>query len=144
MSFKRPTTKTIKAPRNKGRNKGFTLVEILVSLSIIAIAMGALIQASGDNTNSLSYLKQKSLAHWVAMNEITRLEVERNWPSLGTDKDDVEMAGHTWYWTRTTEKTANENIRQISFVVYLDEDRERNLTHLVSFLIKPMNGSKIK
>jgi len=116
---------------------GFTLVEILVALSIIAISMGALIKSSGDSAYSLSYLKQKSIAHWVAMNEITRLEVRRKWPSLGTDKDDAEMAGHTWYWVRTIEKTANANIRQVSLVIYADEDRQQNVAHLVSYLFKP-------
>ncbi len=119
------------------RQYGFTLVEILVALSIIAIAMGALMKASGDDAYSLSYLKQKSIGHWVAMNEVVRLEVEKKWPSLGTDKDDAEMAGHTWYWTRTTEKTASANIRQVSFVIYADENRKHNVAHLVSYLIKP-------
>jgi len=119
------------------RQHGFTLVEILVALSIIAISMGALMKSSGDNTYSLSYLKQKSIGHWVAMNEVTRLEVQRKWPSLGTDKDDAEMAGHTWYWTRTIDKTANANVRQVSFVIYADEDRQQNVARLISYLFKP-------
>ncbi|MDQ1363726.1 MAG: ral secretion pathway protein, partial [Pseudomonadota bacterium] len=53
--------------------RGFTLVEILVALTIIAIAMAALIKASGDYTASTSYLKQKTLAHYVAMNELNAL-----------------------------------------------------------------------
>jgi len=118
-------------------NKGFTLIEILVALAIIAISLGAIISASGTQAQQAAYLKQKSIAHWVAMNEITKLQVENKFPDIGDEKGSSEMAGHTWYWTRTTKKLAlTKSIREVSFQVYADKDQKDKLTQLSSAVIK--------
>lgn len=130
--------------QNKHSCSGFTLIEILVALTIIAIALGALIKASGNHTSTASYLKNKTLGHWVAMNELSLLQAEKKWPDLGTEKKYTEMADHEWFWTRevrelpdpTTGETSKQT-RQIVFTVYLDEDRKEQLTKLVGFLEKP-------
>jgi general secretion pathway protein I len=125
------------------RNSGFTLVEILVALGIIAIALGALMKASGNHTYSASYLKEKTLAHYVALYELEKLRLEDDWPDIGTERDSTEMADHEWYWDRDVEKMMDpltgrpsEQFIQVSFTVYGDEDRSRNLTHSITYLSK--------
>jgi len=117
--------------------KGFTLLEVLVALTIIALALGALISTSGTHASSAGYLKQKTIAHWVAMNEITRLQVEKAWPGKGDTKGSTAMAGAEWYWTLTVNETEDDNSRQVEYRIYLDEDREYNLTRLIGYLSKP-------
>jgi general secretion pathway protein I len=120
---------------------GFTLIEILVALSIIAIALGALIKASGSHTQSAGYLKQKTLAHYVAMNEISLLHAKHEWPDLGKIHKSTEMAKHEWFWTREilkvidpiTQKPSTLT-RQLQLTVYLDEDREHSLTKLFAYI----------
>jgi general secretion pathway protein I len=107
---------------------------VLVALSIIALALGALISTSGSQASSAGYLKQKTIAHWVAMNEITQLQVQREWPGKGDSKGSTQMAGTEWFWTRTVKETEDENSRQVEFKVYLDEDRESSLTRLIGYL----------
>lgn len=120
-------------------HSGFTLIEVMVALAIIAIALGSLIKASGNHTYSASYLKSKTLAHYVAMNEVTRLKLAQTWPDLGNEHKSTELAGIEWFWTRTVEKTADEtgNIRSVRFTIYQDEDRKQNLTTLQAYLSKP-------
>lgn len=114
--------------------RGFTLIEILVALTIIAIAMAALIKASGDYTSSASYLKQKTLAHYVAMNELNTLQVNRTWPDLGTDTKTVTMAGHDWPVLRETLETADPATHAVRFTVYVDAERKQAVTHLQGYL----------
>ncbi len=123
---------------NRSRH-GFTLIEVMVALAIIAIALASLIKASGNHTYSASYLKSKTLAHYVAMNEVTLLKLAQTWPDLGTEHKSTELAGIDWFWTRTVEKTADEtgNLRSIRFTVYQDEDRNQNLTTLQAYISKP-------
>ncbi len=114
-------------------NTGFTLIEVMIALTIIAISLGALISASGTQANSATYLKQKTLAHWVAVNELTQLRISREFPSTGDKKGSTSMANFDWYWIRTTTKTEDKNALEITFTVYSDKDYEKNLTSLIGY-----------
>lgn len=120
---------------------GFTLIEVMVALAIIAIALASLIKASGSHTSSAGYLKTKTLAHYVAMNEIADIQIKNSWPAVGEIKKSTEMAGREWYWTRTIAKLNEDNdyIRSIKFTVYLDENRQRNLAQVEAYIGNPAN-----
>ena len=123
--------------KTAARHDGFTLLEVLVALTIISLSLGALISTSGSQANSAGYLKQKTIAHWVAMNQIIQLQVEKAWPDKGDTKDSTQMAGTEWYWTRTVKETEDKNSRQVEFKIYLDEERESSLARLIVYLFKP-------
>ncbi len=110
-----------------------------MALAIIAIALSSLIKASGSHTRSAGYLKSKTLAHYVAMNEITQLQISKAWPDLGNTKKSTEMAGVEWFWTREIEKTGDEsgNIRGLKFTIYQDEGRTKNLAQVQAFISNP-------
>ena len=121
---------TCKAP-GKLSHKGFTLIEILVALAVIAISLGAIISTSGSHARSATYLKQKTIAHWVAMNEITKLQIENDFPGIGDKQGSTEMANKEWFWTRTTKELAiTKKVREVSFQIYADKQRKNKLTQL--------------
>ena len=120
-----------------GDSRGFTLLEVLIALTIISLSLGALISTSGSQAGSAGYLKQKTIAHWVAMNEITQMQIEQAFPGKGDTRGSTEMAGTEWYWTRTVKETEDENSRQVEIKIYLDEERESSLTRLIGYLSRP-------
>ena len=122
---------------NRSRQAGFTLLEVMIALAIIAIALGALLSTSGSQASSAGYLKQKTIAHWVALNELTRSQLANDWPDLGDKKDSSMMAGVEWFWTRTVKATEDENARQVEYRIYLDEDRKHSITSLIGYLSNP-------
>lgn len=129
---------------NKKINRGFTLIEILVALTVIAIALGALLKASGNHSSSVAYIKQKTLGHYVAMNEVALLQAQSKWPKLGKTHKSTEMAEFEWFWTLEvlkvidpiTQKPSNLT-RQIQLTVYKDKKREQSVSRLIAYMTNP-------
>ncbi len=120
------------------KNTGFTLIEVMVALTIIAISLGALLSTSGSQASSATYLKQKTLAHWVALNELTQLNISKTFPDTGEEKGSTSMANHDWYWIRKTTKLAeSKNRREVVFTVYTDKNYKQNLTSLTGYAYAP-------
>jgi general secretion pathway protein I len=98
--------------RNPGHG-GFTLVEVLVALAIIAIALGALIRAGADAAANASYLRDKTFAHWVALNLIAEQQLRPDWPPVGLSDGTAQFAGRDWPWQQEVEATGDGDIRRL-------------------------------
>jgi general secretion pathway protein I len=119
--------------------RGFTLLEVLVAMAVIAIALTAIIKTGGTATASTVYLKQKTYAHWVAMNRMSELQAEKNWPSVGSTSDTVELMGQEWEWTQKTTETVEPNLRRVEVSVVLADggDEDYPLVKMVAFFLNP-------
>ena len=91
------------------RSHGFTLLEVLVALAVLAIAMGAVIKVSATNSSNAAYLKEKTIAHWIAVNKANEYRISGDWPSPGTKKGSEIMANQEWRWQVKVSKVAGNN-----------------------------------
>ncbi|MDM8569905.1 type II secretion system minor pseudopilin GspI [Thiotrichales bacterium HSG1] len=112
-------------------HKGFTLLEVLVALAILAIAMSAIIKVMSENAKNASYLRDKTLAHWVAMNILTEIQVRGEWPNIGTKKGVAKMAERKWHWSLKISNTVDSELRRLEIKVSLNKI---DLTVLVGFI----------
>ncbi len=130
----------MKLPR---RRRGFTLLEVLVALAVLAFAMAALIKTGAENARAAAHLRDKTLAQWVAMNVIAEQRLAAKWPSKGTKRGREEMARHEWFWELRTVETFDEDVRRLEVDVRPSEDREQApLASLVAFLSRPAGTSQ--
>jgi len=87
---------------------GFTLIEVLIALVILAIAMTAIIKVSANDTRNVVRLKNAMTAHWVALNIINRMHAKLiPLPTTSPQQGQAEMLNHAWYWRATLGKPYN-------------------------------------
>jgi general secretion pathway protein I len=103
--------------RSASRQRAFTLVEVLAALVIVSLGMLGVIQAVSGTANSGAYLRQRTIAHWIAMNRVTEVRLEAKAPDVGKSEDEVEMAGRKWRWNMEVMQTQVESIRRIDVTV---------------------------
>jgi len=117
--------------------QGFTLLEVMVALAIIAIALGATVRVVGNATSNASYLVDKSFAQWIALNEIAKAKIDRNWASKGEKSGTATMLEREWYWKSNTKITADKDMQRIEVSVFKNENDEAALITVVGFMAKP-------
>jgi general secretion pathway protein I len=80
------------------RERGFTLIEVLVALAIVAIGMAAVLETLTSSANTVIYLRDKTFANWVALNQIATVRLAGQQPAEGASDGDVDFAGRKWHW----------------------------------------------
>lgn len=119
------------------RQPGFTLLEVLVALVIVALGLMAAFGQVNQTLTTASRLRDKTIAHWVAMNELARLRILGEFPAVGDSSDEVEMAGVTWRYTVEVLKTEMTNFRRVDISVSFADRPDTVVTTLSSLLTTP-------
>lgn len=109
------------------RAGGFTLIEVLVALAILAVTLGAGVKASGALVLNAQRQTQMSAAQWCADNHLTELRLTRAFPGTGQADFVCEQLGVRYPGIRRTQNTPNPNFRRVD-VQILNEDGHGLLT----------------
>jgi len=118
-------------------SSGFTLLEVMVALMVLAIALGAMVTASASYTNNLGYLRDMTLAHWVAVNKLNEITLTEAWPKPGIKKGSTTMANRDWNWRIDVQNTPDKSVRRLEIEIRLDADDEDALSTLIGFAGEP-------
>jgi general secretion pathway protein I len=114
--------------------RGFTLLEVVVALAVLAVALAAGVAAVSSGARTAAALQQRTYAHWVAMNRLAELQVTRQWPEIGVSTGTELLARHDWHWRMTVSATPNDFIRQVDVSVRAAPDDPAALVTLPGFL----------
>ena len=102
-------------------NQGFTLIEVLVALTIVAITLGAGVRASGALADSAQRLSDVSAAQWCADNQLTGLRLARQYPGVGDSEFSCQQLGRNYRGKMLVRPTPNPNFRRVDAQVADDE-----------------------
>jgi general secretion pathway protein I len=97
----------------RSRTRGFTLLEVLIALAIVAVSAGALLGTVTSSASNVIYLKDKTLAEWVALNRLAEIRTAQNLPSTGRRKGNVVMGGMRWEWEEEVTEMAMEGMLRV-------------------------------
>lgn len=100
------------------RSLGFTLIEVLVSLGIVAIALVAGLQATTALTNNAQRQSDVLLGHICAENELTRMRLSRQMPGVGDSELPCEQAGQAFTVRLKVSGTPNPGFRRVDAQVF--------------------------
>jgi len=114
--------------------RGFTLIEVLAALVIVALGMMGVIEAVTQSARNGTYLREKTLAHWIAMNVVTERRLQASAPDVGTTSDDIEFAGVRWHWKMVVTQTQVESMRRMDVTVRgADSPEDTSLARVSGF-----------
>jgi len=118
-------------------DRGFTLVEVLVALAVLAIALIAVLRTMGQAVDTTIALRERNVALWVAQNRLTEHRIRRDWPAPDTKDGEAEIGGEKWFWREQVSTTPEPRIRRIEITIRRDTDSPNTQAKLVGFLRNP-------
>ena len=119
------------------KHAGFTLIEVLIALAILAIALTAAMRAASVATDSANETKLRTLATWIAQNRIAEINASTTTtlPGAGESNGRQTMANIEFEWKQKISNTPNAAFRKIEVKV-LRPGNDQWLANLSGFVVK--------
>jgi general secretion pathway protein I len=114
--------------------RGFTLLEVLIALSILAISSIAVMTQIGQSVRQIEQLELKTMALWIAENQITTMQITEQWPGTGRQSQALSVAHQRWVIDTQISTTANPMMRKIEVTVGINQaGQSMPMVSLVAF-----------
>jgi general secretion pathway protein I len=99
-------------------SRGFTLVEVLVALTVVALGLTALMVAVSGTARTSGYLRDKTIAQWIALNRLTQVRLMVNKLGDNQDTGQVDFAGRKWHYDTRYFDTQFQSMKRVEIRVY--------------------------
>jgi general secretion pathway protein I len=109
----------------RSSSAGFTLVEVLVALVVVAIGLAALMLAVSGTARTSGYLRDKAIAQWIGLNRLTEVRLNTNKFGTNTDAGEVTFANRTWHYDTRYYDTSFSSMQRLSVRVYAGDKKTK-------------------
>ncbi|GIU45454.1 type II secretion system protein GspI [Shewanella sairae] len=118
------------------KQKGMTLLEVIVALAVFSIAAVSITKSLGEQIANMPILEERTMAQWVAHNQMVDARLDPKFPEIGRKDGQVELANQEWYWRKEVIKTTDDNFRMIRISISDDERFTRTIAEVSSYVLK--------
>jgi general secretion pathway protein I len=122
-------------------SRGFTLVEVLVALMIVALGLGALMVAVNGTARTSGYLRDKTVAQWIALNRISEVRLNVNKFGQNTDTGELDFANRKWHYDTRYFDTSVGTMKRVVVRVYSGDAKTKGspIAQSIGFLGNSLN-----
>jgi general secretion pathway protein I len=113
------------------RSRGFTLIEVMVALTIVALSLTAVAASMNQMIDAANVMRERTYASWIAQNKIAEMRLANTVPDVSATSGEVEYANSTWSWRAVVSETGIENFMRVDV----------SITHVESeYIIRTVTG----
>jgi general secretion pathway protein I len=117
--------------------RGFTLIEILVALAIVAIGLAAAARATSQVTAGNENARVRLLASWVAQDRLAERSARRDWPAPGTESGSAAQGPFAFAWRELVSATSDPSLRRIDIAIAEAARPDYVVARLSGYLFAP-------
>jgi general secretion pathway protein I len=116
--------------------RGFTLVEVLVALVVVALGLTALMVAVNGTARTSGFLRDKSLAQWIALNRLSEVRLNVTKFGQNTDTGELEFGSRKWHYDTRYFDTSIASMKRVVVRVYAGDAKTKGnpIAQAVGFL----------
>jgi len=115
------------------RCKGFTLIEVMVALTIASLSLAAIAASVSQMVDAGTAMRERTFASWIAQNKIAELRLANIVPEVSETNGEIEYAGREWAWTANVSETGVPNLFRVDVDVAFagSDDTIRSVTGFI-------------
>ena len=131
-------------PRATRSCRGFTLIEVMVALTIVAFSLTAVAASMSQMIDAANTMRDRTYASWIAQNKLAEMRLSGILPDVRTTSGEVEYANANWEWQAVVSETGIENFRRIDVSISHagDEYVIRTVTGFIAEPVPPGMGNQ--
>ena len=120
-------------------NRGFTIIEVMVALAIVAFSLTAIAASMGQMIDAANAMRERTYASWIAQNKISEMRLANVIPEVTSTSGELDFAGTEWAWRAVVSETGVENLFRVDVTVSYpgQEDGLRTVTGFIGEPVIP-------
>ena len=103
---------------NSRRSGGFTLIEVMVALAIVALSLTGMAVTMGGMLNNATVMRERTYASWIAQNKIVEFRLANVIPETNVTSGEIEYANTFWDWRAEVSETGIENLFRVDVEIF--------------------------
>lgn len=120
---------------------GFTLVEVMVALTIVAFSLTAIAATMNQMIDAANSMRERTYASWIAQNKIAELRLANVTPEVSSTSGEVDYANAQWAWRAVVSETGIESFYRVDISVSL-AGSEYNIRTVTGFIGEPVPAGR--